>query len=172
MKLRMLALSILMSFSVMAEVKIPEKVLEIHKNACPLFESEDAQYLVKESFQLPHGEYSKVGPTLYLLGCELYAYNSSERAYLVNSYGDVTNVSIVDVDGFLNLSATDILMGAGFDLETLTLGTFSKGRGLGDCGSSSVHAYDKNNEKFVLVEARLKAECDGSESDWPVIYKK
>jgi len=176
MALRTLALSLMMTLtinhSLKAEISIPQKVLDQHALSCPTFNSEEGKYLVRESHQLPAGEYSKTGPVLYLLGCELYAYNSSEKAYLVNSYGDISSVSIVDVDGLMNLSATDMLMGAGFDPESLTLETFSKGRGLGDCGSSSLHLYDKNAEKFVLIEARLKAECDERDTDWPVIYKK
>ena len=58
----------------------------------------------------------------------MYAYNTMEKAYIVDTYGQVTNISIVDVGSDESLTATNDLMGAGFDLETLTLGTFSKGR--------------------------------------------
>lgn len=171
----LLALAVCLGvFSVMADaLEIPAAVLERHQASCPDFSSpERGEYLLKESFTLPGSEYSPKTKTLYLLGCEMYAYNSLEKAYIVDSYGQVTNVSVVEVGSEGSLTATSDLMGAGFDLETLTLGTFSKGRGIGDCGSSASYKYDSKNEKFVLIEARLKEACDGLETDWPLVYKK
>jgi hypothetical protein len=63
-------------------------------------------------------------------------------------------------------------MGGGFDPETNLLGTFQKGRGVGDCGSAAEYKYNPENQNFVLIEARLKDTCDGEDSDWPIVYKK
>jgi hypothetical protein len=82
-------------------------------------------------------------------------------------------VAVAEVVTDRSITATSDLMGTAFDQASLMLSTFSKGRGIGDCGTSAVYKYDANSEKFVLLEARLKEQCDGdSESDWPVVYSK
>lgn len=153
--------------------EIPKEVIERHRAVCPSFGTADGEYLTKEIYTLPGSEYSKAPRTLYLLGCEMYAYNSMEKAYIVNSYGEIASVVVADIDEEGGISATSDLMGAGFDKDSLTLGTFQKGRGVGDCGSSATYKYNPRSEKFVLLEARAKFSCDGDvESDWPIVYKK
>lgn len=161
-------------FTVLANaVEVPASVLERHELACPEFSSPDrGSYMTRESYTLPKSEYSNKSSTLYLLGCDMYAYNSMEKAYIVDFFGQVTNVAVVEVSKDGAFTATTELMGAGFDLETLTLGTFQKGRGMGDCGSSAIYKFDISSERFTLIEARLKEACDGEESQWPVVYKK
>ena len=127
----------------------------------------------KAAFTLPNGEHSKGPKMLYILGCELYAYNSMEKAYILDSYGNVTNVEVAEIMSDKSITATTDLMGTAFDQASLTLSTYSKGRGIGDCGSSGLYKFDLNSEKFVLLEARLKENCDGdTESGWPVVYSK
>lgn len=179
MKLRLI-LSVsfaLAAFSLFGEdqstIQIPKTVLDRHNASCPEFSSEDGKYLSREVYTIPGGEYSKAPKALYILGCELYAYNSRELAYIVDSYGDVTNVAVAEVLTDTSITATSDLMGTAFDQAGLMLSTYSKGRGMGDCGSSAVYKYDANSEKFVLLEARLKEHCDGDmESQWPVVYSK
>ena len=179
MKLRLIlsALLSLAAFSAFgadqSTIQIPKAVLDRHNASCPDFSSEQGQYLMKEVYTLPAGEYSKTPKSLYILGCELYAYNSRELAYIVDSYGDITNVAVSEVATDRSITATSDLMGTAFDQAGLMLSTYSKGRGVGDCGSSAAYKYDANSEKFVLLEARLKEQCDGDvESDWPVVYSK
>jgi hypothetical protein len=170
----LLALSFALSFSsVFADTfEIPKDILDRHVKACPEFtEPGRGEYLTREKYTLPGSEYSKESRTLYLLGCEMYAYNSREKAYIVTPY-ETIDVSVAEIDGKGSITATDDLMGAGFDQDTLTLGTFQLGRGMGDCGSAASYKYDPMYERFILVEARLKEECDGQETDWPIIYKK
>ena len=157
----------LATFSAFGVEEIPKKLLDRHNLACPQFSSSRTQdILMKEIYPLPSGK-------LYILGCELYAYNSMEKAYIVDSYGEITNVAVTEVLSDRSLVSTDDLMGANYDQAHLALSTYSKGRGIGDCGSSSTYQYDKNSNKFVLLEARLKVECDGdSGTDWPVVYSK
>jgi hypothetical protein len=155
------------------ETQIPKTVLDRHIANCPSFNSERGQYLSKESFALPLQESSQSTRTLYVLGCEHYAYNTMEKAYIVDSYGDISNVALPEVGADGSITATSDLMGTSFDLKSLMFSTFSKGRGMGDCGNYGRYKYDINSEKFILLEARLKENCDGDvESDWPVVYSK
>lgn len=172
MKLKsLMALAFTMTaFSAFAAIEIPKEVLDRHTAVCPEFTQNE--YLQREAYTLPGTEYSKQARTLYVLGCEMYAYNSLEKAYIVTPY-ETLNVSVADVGADGSITATSDLMGAGFDPETLTLGTFQKGRGIGDCGSAATYKYEATLEKFVLVEARVKDACDGEvESEWPLVYKK
>src|SRR5262249_41945223 len=59
---------------------------------------------------------------------------------------------------------------AGFDEATQTLSTFNKGRGIGDCGSTSDWVWD--GQAFRMIRSKAMPECHGiGESDWPVIYR-
>lgn len=156
-----------------ADVVIPEEVKVRHVANCPEFEGEAGEFLTKQVFKLPGSEFSPAPRTLFILGCELYAYNSLERAYIVTPYGEIKDVAVAEVSHDGAITATSWLMGAGFDEATLTLGTFQKGRGMGDCGSSAEYKYDASAENFILEEARSKNECDGEfEEEWPVVYKR
>lgn len=152
-------------------LSIPQSVLDLHITACPEFTKEEGKWLQRESYKLPKGEYSSEGPTLYVLGCEMFAYNSLEKAYLVDAYS-TTLVSVAEVMTDGSIVATSDLMGAGFNPADNTLGTFQKGRGMADCGSSASYEYKPEYSKFVLIEARIKDSCDGEETDWPIVYKK
>jgi hypothetical protein len=152
-------------------VAIPKSVLDIHTAACPEFSKpENADFFQRTVVKLPGNEYGP-GPTLYLLGCEMYAYNSMERAYLADAYS-VTLVAVSEVGSDKLVTGTANLMGSTFDPATNTLGTTQLGRGMGDCGSSALYAYDAFKRQFVLTEARVKDSCDGQYSEWPVVYKK
>lgn len=165
----MLTISALSAFA--ADITIPKEVLDRHTAACPEFAT--TEWMQREVYKLPGTEYAPAGKTLYVLGCEMYAYNSLEKAYIVSPSGEVTDVIVADVSADGSIMATADLMGAGYESETQTLGTFQKGRGIGDCGSSATYKYDPRNEKFVLLEARVKDSCDGEiETDWPIVYKK
>lgn len=106
-------------------MELPTGLVDLHAKSCPEF-IENGLYV--DIQKLPKGPDYEANNTLYVMGCEMYAYN--------------------------------------------TLGTFQKGRGMGDCGSSASYSWDSRNEKFVLEEARVKIECDGEYTDWPVVYKK
>ncbi|MBC7540866.1 MAG: DUF1176 domain-containing protein [Bacteriovorax sp.] len=154
-------------------IQIPKAVLDRHNASCPEFSSEQGKYMTKEVYTLPKGEYSQSLKSLYILGCELFAYNSMEKAYIVDSYGDIANVVVAEVVFDKSITATSDLMGTSFDQASLMLSTYSKGRGMGDCGSSAAYQYDANYQNFFLLEARLKNNCDGDmESQWPVVYSK
>jgi hypothetical protein len=64
----------------------------------------------------------------------------------------------------------EIAINASFDQNTMTLHTFNKGRGLGDCGQAEQWVWD--GQAFQLVLLRSMPQCKGVNSgDWPVHYR-
>ena len=52
----------------------------------------------------------------------------------------------------------------------MTLNTFSKGRGIGDCGTEEAWVFD--GKAFQLAELKLMSDCKGVlPEDWPVVYR-
>jgi hypothetical protein len=57
-----------------------------------------------------------------------------------------------------------------FDPKTMTLSTFDKGRGLGDCGTSEHWVWD--GKAFRLALLKMMGQCRGIQTDdWPVLYR-
>ena len=57
-----------------------------------------------------------------------------------------------------------------FNPNSMTLNTFSKGRGIGDCGTEEAWVFD--GKAFQLAELKLMSECKGVlPEDWPVVYR-
>lgn len=62
------------------------------------------------------------------------------------------------------------LTNAVFDPEKMTLTSFNKGRGIGDCGSEEEWVFD--GKTFQLGQIRFMSECNGvALDDWPVVYR-
>jgi hypothetical protein len=89
--------------------------------------------------------------------CGNGAYNSVNSAYVVDESGRVAPARFHKLAGD---TSHDALVGAGWDAETRRLGTFSKGRGVGDCGFGQTFAWD--GRMFRLVEQIEMNECRGS----------
>lgn len=164
MKKFLLIASSVFMVSALANLEVPKNILSIHQALCPdITESE----IYPEVMELGHGK------KLYLLTCELYAYNSSQRAYTLDAYSAIEPLALIDLSVSNQMYASSRLMGAGLSVENKEIHTFQKGRGIGDCGSSAIYAYDSEIDQFVLKEYRLKSECDGEvEAEWPIIYPK
>jgi hypothetical protein len=63
-----------------------------------------------------------------------------------------------------------LAINAGFDPQTLTLSTFNKGRGIGDCGSAEEWVFDGQTFQLALVQSM--PHCKGiTAGDWPVHYR-
>jgi hypothetical protein len=97
------------------------------------------------------------GGTLALLPCGNGAYNYNSIPFVIRGgkavaaqldYGDSN-----DGKGFL-------LTNAGWDADQSRLGSYAKGRGLGDCGESAQYVWD--GSRFRVVEVRSMNECRGS----------
>ena len=114
----------------------------------------------------------KLGPdaTLYALTCTQGAYNIASALYLVDAAGGAPKpVALPRPAAIKGDSADNVAENVGFDPKTMTLVSFSKGRGLGDCGSSAAWLWD--GHAFALLEATLLDACPGAlPEDWPSIY--
>ena len=81
------------------------------------------------------------------------------------SFGWPVRISDIRQDGPAELATN-----ASFDPKTMTLDTFNKGRGIGDCGTSESWVFD--GKSFQLAELRMMVECRGVlPDDWPVLYR-
>lgn len=110
--------------------------------------------------------------TLVGLHCSHGAYNYWSRWYVVSNRNVQTARAAVFLD-HPNAKARDddgYLVNGGYDASTGRFGAFSKGRGLGDCGSASEWGWD--GTRFLLLERREYYECRGVSDDWwPVTWR-
>lgn len=121
---------------------------------------------------------------LYLIECTTGAYNVTSVAYILensNSYpSTVTPVPVltaqVDTEGQSWVEPTFLLGNAYFDPKKDELTTSFKGRGLGDCGVSSVTKIFLNDWGSVSVkttEVRSQQECNEQfDKEWPLVFKQ
>lgn len=98
------------------------------------------------------------GQTLVLIPCGAGAYNYSTVGYVLSG-GKATPAAYDHDPGFYEHGPPS-LINAEWDPATARLTSYSKGRGLGDCGSSASYVWD--GKRFRLVEARVMGECRGS----------
>lgn len=114
---------------------------------------------------------------LYMIRCYMGAYQGSYKVYLSEYDGSsITQVAVLDYSEMAKGVVSNLdLMEASYSPETKTLSTFSKGRGLGDCGTSTVSRVvisEYGGVAIKTVEIRAKAKCDGDYKDWPVVFKQ
>ncbi len=122
---------------------------------------------------LPHGDdYIAAAldedTVLYGMPCFAGAYNLGYKFYADTGYG-IEPLAFAEFSDTLGWHGTTTLINPSFDEQTGTLVTFSKGRGLGDCGSSGTWSWAEYG--FRLDEYAYKADCDGEPGDFPVIYR-
>lgn len=98
---------------------------------------------------------------LYMVPCFSGAYNFSYMFYVGRDGSDFfQRLLFADYSETYGWTGTDQLVGAFFDPDTLTLSSFAKGRGLGDCGTAGVWVWDEF--AFRLVSFHAKEDCDGA----------
>lgn len=104
--------------------------------------------------------------SLFLLSCHLAAYNSDAVAYIgeeVAGRGRWTLAHFDDAAAGGDNSGTSNdashILGAFWDAESRELSSFYKGRGLGDCGTSTAYAWD--GARFRLTYYGDMPECRG-----------
>ncbi len=100
------------------------------------------------------------GETLLLLACGSGAYNVSYVPFIVRRGGRAEIAPFDHRPGWWAEEGKPMLVNAGWDKARGLLGSFSKGRGLGDCGTTSEYAWD--GRAFRLVEQAEMDECRGS----------
>jgi Protein of unknown function (DUF1176) len=98
--------------------------------------------------------------TLLLLACGSGAYNVSHVPFIVRRGGRAELAPFDHRPGWWAEEGKPMLINAGWDKERGLLVSFAKGRGLGDCGTTSEYAWD--GRAFRLVEQAEMDECRGS----------
>jgi hypothetical protein len=99
--------------------------------------------------------------TLLLLACGSGAYNVSYVPFVIRRGHGGAELAAFDVKpGWWAQEGKPMLINAAWDEARGLLTSFSKGRGLGDCGTSSEYAWD--GRAFRLVEQAEMEECRGS----------
>jgi hypothetical protein len=101
--------------------------------------------------------------SLLLLACGSGAYNLSFVPVLAEAAGATIRTRLAPFDAeepWWKEEGKPILVNAGWDSEQGLLTSFSKGRGLGDCGTGREHAWD--GARFRLVRQFEMGECRGS----------
>ena len=106
-----------------------------------------------------------LGPSesLLLLACGSGAYNVSYVPFVLRRgpRGIEARLAAFDVrPGWWAEEGKPVLINAAWDRERGLLASYSKGRGLGDCGTTSAYAWD--GRSFRLVEQAEMEECRGS----------
>ena len=114
---------------------------------------------------------------LVTINCIMGAYQGTDKLYILSEIGGtttVTDVIILESIGGAVLGTSDI-GSSEYDEKTKTLTSTAKGRGLGDCGRSSVSKLIESEYgtiNFKTIEIRSKDKCDGGNKKWPVVFKQ
>ncbi len=130
---------------------------------CGMYELPDE--FTPENYQLSDDEW------LYFVPCMTSAYNEITRVYVVNlRYDEIVPLHFPIYSEDFGWGGTNDLYNHQYDADTRTLTSFTRGRGLGDCGSRARYRWREYN--FMLLEFRSWEECDGTRmpADWPIIY--
>ncbi|MFI4935228.1 MAG: DUF1176 domain-containing protein [Caulobacterales bacterium] len=114
---------------------------------------------------------ARLAPGVVLWGppCGSGAYNEVNIFFIADERdGNARRITFPEPPGS-GQARDDILMNVSFDAKTQTLSSFSKGRGLGDCGSDEKWVWD--GKAFQLLSDRVMDQCHGVLSDdWPSLF--
>ncbi len=120
-------------------------------------------------------KYETTNGELVIVLCYAAAYQSS---YVALYSDDGQNYRILSCPEFLmdnpseaydNVAPTELT----FDPEINTFLSYTKGRGMGDCGSSGEYLWNDASQSVEMIEYRMKPECDGEyQEEWPLIFPK
>jgi hypothetical protein len=91
--------------------------------------------------------------------CGSGAYNFLSVALLIDDNGRAIEAPFERLPG-TNADPGAMIYNSDWDPKTRRLGTYFKGRGLGDCGTTQTYAWD--GKRFRLVEQAEMGECRGS----------
>ncbi|MFA4893579.1 DUF1176 domain-containing protein [Brevundimonas sp.] len=108
-----------------------------------------------------------VSTELWAVPCFVGAYNVGHDWYLTGPGGrNPRAVSLLSANGESSAGTIN----GGYDAETRTISAFSKGRGIGDCGTASTWTW--TGRGFVLSSETAMTECWGIPADfWPTTWR-
>jgi hypothetical protein len=107
------------------------------------------------------------GKTLVLLPCGAGAYNFSTVPFVVTA-GKPVIARFDSPPGWTAAEERATLVNAEWDAKLGRLSSYTKDRGLGDCGSSETYVWD--GAMFRLIRATQMGECRGS-INWLTIWR-
>lgn len=108
---------------------------------------------------------------LVLIPCGAGAYNFSSVPLIATGQAGRRTFTLARFDlrpGWGEADAPPMLVNASWDAATATLGSHTKGRGIGDCGSSENYVWD--GSVFHLVEMRAMNQCRGAR-EWITLWR-
>jgi hypothetical protein len=111
------------------------------------------------------------GRSLVKLLCYRGAYNFGSSWFLLDSGGAITPLAFpIPAENSGSMDTTADLVNADLAASTGELGSFNKGRGIGDCGSNGRWRWD--GQRFQLASYALMGDCRGVTPDlWPVLWR-
>jgi hypothetical protein len=161
---------ITLAFSTAAlAVSLPPAVQAMHKalteNGCNPDAEEPVMYKISDTVNL------------HIVPCYMGAYQGTGNVYLENTaYKTVEPVSFLTYSELAGGIVGNFNFGdPSYEPETSLLYSFSKGRGLADCGDASISKVvtSKYGVAVKTIEIRHKAKCDGGDpGDWPVVFRQ
>lgn len=110
------------------------------------------------------------GAVLGQILCAAGAYNFGYAYFLIDQTDDGyawTRVSFPPCSSNDRASRRDLVFNPVFDGASGNLTSFIKGRGLGDCGTSSDFYYQTDSASFCMRHCSDKPDCDGRIDNWP-----
>jgi hypothetical protein len=101
--------------------------------------------------------------------CSPGAYNQVTAFFVGDEHArGLRRVSFPEPPG-AGQASDDLLFNAGFDAKTQTMTTFSKARGIGDCGEVADWVWD--GKAFQMISDNVMPACRGVLSDdWPPLF--
>ena len=151
-----------------APTKHPAALIKKGRALCS---DDDTESKLEETYALGGGQ------VLYGFTCpgSSGAYNF-EYGFLVGSAANpqaARSVSFrwpVKIAGFQHDGPQETITNPSFDEKTMTLSSFQKGRGIGDCGGEDQWVWD--GKTFRLAQVRMMSECRGVPlDDWPTLSR-
>jgi hypothetical protein len=114
---------------------------------------------------------ARLAPGVVLWGpqCQMGAYNELNIFYVGDEKAQrLRRITFPEPAG-AGQASDDTVFNPNFDPKTQTLASFSKGRGIGDCGEIADWVWD--GEAFALLSEQVMPVCRGvAPDDWPPLF--
>jgi hypothetical protein len=115
---------------------------------------------------------ARLGPDAILVAvpCSRGAYNVLSAVFVTNGQGRAPQRIVPPLAPVNDALNDDLPMNVTYEPRTQTLSSFSKLRGLGDCGTFSSWVW--NGRAFILSRQEVMGACRGEPlADWPNLYE-